>query len=70
MSGQVEAYFPVIGILNSVAFNSNHATLAALARDGILRAIITTNFDALTETAFIDAKVELRIYTVKQGYQS
>ncbi|KAE8354024.1 hypothetical protein BDV28DRAFT_147502 [Aspergillus coremiiformis] len=55
---------------NSTAFNSNHAALVALARDGVLRAIVTTNLDTMIEAAFRDANVPLRTYTTKQDYQS
>jgi tetratricopeptide (TPR) repeat protein len=47
-----EEYFPVLKILDSREPNANHRALAELARQGILRAVVTTNFDTLLEQAF------------------
>lgn len=47
-----EEYFPVLKILDSTEPNSNHRALAELARQGALRAVVTTNFDTLLEQAF------------------
>jgi hypothetical protein len=47
-----DEYFPVLKILDSRQPNANHYALAALARQGVLRAVVTTNFDTLLEQAF------------------
>jgi len=47
-----DEYFPVLKILDSTQPNANHRTLAELARRGVLRAVVTTNFDTLLEQAF------------------
>jgi tetratricopeptide (TPR) repeat protein len=47
-----EEYFPVLMILDSRQPNANHHALAELARHGVLRAVVTTNFDTLLEQAF------------------
>ena len=47
-----EEYFPVLKILDSEQPNANHYALAELARRGIIRAVVTTNFDTLLEQAF------------------
>lgn len=44
-------YFRVLQVLDSERCNANHLLLAALARAGHLRAVITTNFDRLIERA-------------------
>jgi tetratricopeptide (TPR) repeat protein len=47
-----EEYFPILKILDSTQPNANHRALAELARQGVLRAVVTTNFDTLLEQAF------------------
>lgn len=44
-------YFKVLTALDSPAWNSSHYAFAALAKLGLLRAIVTTNFDQLLERA-------------------
>lgn len=56
-----DRYFPVLRLLNSERPNLNHAALAELASRGIVRAIVTTNFDTLIERAFAEAKTPLKI---------
>jgi tetratricopeptide (TPR) repeat protein len=59
-----DSYFPVLQVLDSLEPNNNHAALPALARAGILRAVVTTNFDTLIEAAFREADVPLETYVV------
>jgi hypothetical protein len=46
------AYFEVLRHLDSCRPNEAHLIIAALAKLGCVRAVITTNFDQLFETAF------------------
>ena len=46
-----DAYFRLFQPLDIAAWNESHAALAAIARSGVLRAVITTNFDRLIELA-------------------
>lgn len=50
--GAGESYFPLLELLNSTSPNANHFALAELAKKGVLKAVVTTNFDTLIETAF------------------
>src|SRR5688500_11117959 len=40
-------YFRVLQALDASAWNANHGALAGLAAAGVLRAVVTTNFDCL-----------------------
>jgi hypothetical protein len=57
-------WFELLGVLDGVAPNTTHRTLARLAAHGPLRAVITTNFDTLLErslplgTVCVDAPVD------------
>lgn len=55
-------YFRVLQALDSDIINLNHAAIAALARAGVVRAIVTTNFDRLLERALTAAGVDHRVY--------
>jgi tetratricopeptide (TPR) repeat protein len=57
-----ETYFDVLQCLDSEVPNEVHLTLAALARAGRLKAIVTTNFDRTVEQAFANAAVPLEIH--------
>lgn len=52
-------YFDVLRCLDSDQPNAAHDHLVALARTGRLRAIVTTNFDRVIESAFQQAAVPL-----------
>jgi hypothetical protein len=56
-----DSYFPILEVLESDRPNANHAALAELARRGVLRAILTSNFDTLIERAFREAAVPLQV---------
>lgn len=64
--GAGESYFPLLELLNGTVPNANHFTLTELARLGLLKAIVTTNFDTLIETAFRSEAVPL--YTAVQNH--
>jgi hypothetical protein len=53
-----EAYFGLFAPLDIEAWNESHAALAAIAASGVLRAVITTNFDRLIELACAAAGVD------------
>jgi len=61
-----EGYFTVLDVLDSEDTNANHQALAALAKGGVLRAIVTTNFDTLIERAFREAGVPLQVVTAEE----
>lgn len=55
-------WFDVLGVLDGVAPNVNHNTLAAWAKEGTLHAVITTNFDTLIERAMESAGAPHGVY--------
>jgi tetratricopeptide (TPR) repeat protein len=63
-----ESYFSVIEVLDSEFTNANHSALAELSRSGILRSIVTTNFDTLIERAFRQAGVGLNVVCAPDDY--
>jgi len=63
-------YFPVLDVLDGVASNANHHALAELAARGVLRAIVTTNFDTLIERAFTERQVGLRVYARAEDFET
>ena len=63
-----EGYFPVLQVLDSDRTNANHQAMADLARQGILQAIVTTNFDTLIERAFTEAGVPLQVAITPEAY--
>ena len=54
-----DSYFHILRFVDGIAPNSSHYALADLAGDGILRALVSTNFDTLIERAFAQRGVEL-----------
>lgn len=63
-----DSYYPVLECLDSDKANANHRALADLARTGVVRAIVTTNFDTLIERAFREANVPLQVALTEQDY--
>jgi hypothetical protein len=57
-----ETWFSALNVLDGRAPNTNHHVLARWAREGSLRAIVTTNFDTLIERALVDLAVPFRPY--------
>ena len=57
--GAGESYFGLLELLDAVSPNANHLSLVELARYRKLNAVITTNFDTLIETAFMQEAVPL-----------
>lgn len=66
--GAGESYFPLLELLNGTVPNANHFALAEMARHGLLKAIVTTNFDTLIETAFRKEAVSLYTVVNRQEY--
>ena len=64
-----EFYFPVLGALDGAVPNANHRALAQMAREGSLRAIVTTNFDTLIEKAFDREGVPLQVVSEAKNYR-
>lgn len=64
-----DSYFPVLDVLEGTTINANHIALAELARRGILRAIVTTNFDTLIERAFRTHGVPLTVLADASDYE-
>ena len=58
-----DGYFTVLDVLDADQTNANHQALAALAKLGRLKAIVTTNFDTLIERACRDAGVAVTVLT-------
>ena len=56
----VPDYFQSLRILDHDQPNRNHTLIARLAKAGLLRYVLSTNFDQLIETAFRQEGVELR----------
>ena len=63
-----DSYFPLLTLLNAAKPNINHKILAELARQGIISAIVTTNFDTLIEAAFREAHVKLNVIVTEEDY--
>lgn len=57
-----EAYFELFQPLNIGTWNDGHAAIAAIARSGVVRAVVTTNFDRLIELACESAGVATKTY--------
>lgn len=55
------SYFPVLKCLDSRTPNAVHRSLARLAAQGRLRAVLTTNFDRAIESAFEEEGVALDV---------
>jgi tetratricopeptide (TPR) repeat protein len=63
-----DSWFPVLGVLDSEMPNANHYALADLADRGILKVIVTTNFDTLIERAFREKGIHLSVYAHPNDY--
>jgi hypothetical protein len=62
-------YLHVVQALDSDEVNTCHLALAALMRAGIVRAIVTTNFDRLIERACDRLGVSYRVYATADAYE-
>lgn len=66
--GAGESYFPLLELLDGTIPNANHFSLANLAWQGKLKAIVTTNFDSLIEKAFQTEAVPLYVAVQKPDF--
>ncbi|MFX1535579.1 MAG: tetratricopeptide repeat protein [Promethearchaeota archaeon] len=64
-----ESYFDVLQGLEGDKPNQTHFWLATLAKAGMLRAIITTNFDTLIEQAFETLGVPISVLVDPEDYE-
>jgi SIR2-like domain len=56
-------YFSLLQALDTDRWNGCHDTIAALAGAGLVRAVVTTNFDTLTEQALAAEGVEHQVHS-------
>ena len=63
-------YFRVLEALDAETCNRNHRTIAALARDGRVKAIVTTNFDRLLERALAEQGVAHRVFASASDFDA
>jgi SIR2-like domain len=69
MEEEVSAdYFRVLQALDADQWNTSHAAVAALAGSGVLRAVITTNFDRLIERALASAGIAHRVFAGPEDF--
>src|SRR5262245_18718303 len=62
-------YFPALQVLDGEHCNVNHQALAWLAKAGIVRALVTTNFDTLIERALREAGVDFTAFISSEDYE-
>jgi tetratricopeptide (TPR) repeat protein len=62
-------YFRVLQVLDGQACNLNHLQIAALARTGHLRAVVTTNFDRLIERGLDQLGVTYRVFASADEFE-
>src|SRR5262245_12511876 len=62
-------YFRVLESLDTEQFNENHSLIAALAGSGVVRAVVTTNFDRLLERAFDAAGTPYRVFATSTDFE-
>jgi len=62
-------YFRVLQALDAEEWNGCHAAIAALAKAGLVAAIVTTNFDRLLERALEPRRVDPRVRLVDEAPQ-
>ena len=63
-----ENYFRVLQALDTEETNACHRAIAAMARGGTVRAVVTTNFDRLLERACEQAGVAYRAYASPEDF--
>jgi SIR2-like domain len=63
-------YFRVLQALDASAWNANHGALAGLAAAGVLRAVVTTNFDSLLERALDARQTPYRVYATAESFDA
>ncbi|MBN8592920.1 MAG: SIR2 family protein [Anaerolineae bacterium] len=63
-----ERYFQALQALDVDTFNAAHASIAALAQAGAIRAIVTTNFDRLIERALEQRQIPFEVVYDESGF--
>jgi tetratricopeptide (TPR) repeat protein len=63
-------YFRVLQALDASAWNANHGALAGLAAAGVLRAVVTTNFDCLLERALDARQTPCRVFATAESFDA
>lgn len=63
-----ESYFEVLQCLDGEVPNAVHLALAASAKAGLVKAILTTNFDRLLEAAFSQTGAARKVYYRKDQF--
>ena len=64
-----EHYFAVFAPLDIETWNDGHAAIAALATTGLVRAVVTTNFDRLIELALEAAGAVPDVYCAPEDFE-
>lgn len=64
-----EIYFNALTAVDLLQYNRAHLSISALARVGILRAVVTTNFDQLIEHAFNAEGIQYIPFIDEQAFQ-
>ena len=64
-----ERYFGLFEPLDIETWNEGHAAIAALAATGLLRAVVTTNFDRLIELAIDAAGARATVYCGPEDFE-
>jgi hypothetical protein len=64
-----EHYFALFEPLDIKTWNDGHAALVAIAATGLLRAVVTTNFDRLIELALDAAGVHPNLYCAPEDFE-
>ncbi|MEA2939793.1 MAG: hypothetical protein QOD09_322 [Bradyrhizobium sp.] len=64
------SYFNVLQVLDSSTPNAIHRAIAALAKEGRVPAVVTTNFDRALEAAFSELGVRAEVCSAPSHFQS
>jgi tetratricopeptide (TPR) repeat protein len=65
-----QSYFNVLQLLDSTTPNAVHRAIAALAKEGRVSAVLTTNFDRALEAAFRELGVPAEVCSAPAHFQS
>ena len=63
-----KSYFPLLSMLDGSHPNIHHFMLAQLAEQGIIKAIVTTNYDTLIEKAFMQKNIPIKVFDVSEDF--
>jgi tetratricopeptide (TPR) repeat protein len=69
ISSSCSGYFESFRALEEGEPNYNHRLIAAIAKEGLIKYILTTNFDMFLEGAFVEAEVPCRAYRNDEEFQ-